>query len=91
MDIKEKVYRSPIVVLAEYMGRVRLEGYPNEFYRGSDQDPWGFDDYGVRYQMRALCVFKHYGAPPLESDRILVDEAGPCSEGTYINPPLAEL
>ena len=80
VDIKERVYMSPIVILAEVMGTVRLEGYP--LYRDPWNDPWGFEDYGLRYQIKVLCIFKHYGAPALESDLILVDYPGPCSEGT---------
>ncbi len=83
MGVKEKVFRSPIVVLVEYIGFVRLEGYPPAHYRGSQRDPWGLEDYGGRYQMKILCVFKYNGAPELESDVILVDAEAPCTEGEW--------
>ncbi len=86
MSAKEKVYLSPIVVLAEFMGNVRLEGFANYSKDPWDDiraDPWGFTDYGNRHKMKVLCIFKHYGAPVLETDEIFVDVPGPCTDHSY--------
>ncbi len=82
MSAKEKVYRSPIVVLAEFMGNIQLEGFAN-YSDDPRHDPWGLLDFGNRHEMKILCTFKVYGAPVLDTGMILVDSPGPCSDPSY--------
>ena len=82
MSAKEKVYRSPIVVLAEFMGNIQLDGFAN-YSDDPRHDPWGLLDYGNRHKMKILCTFKLYGVPVLDTDMILVDSPDPCSDPSY--------